>query len=135
MADDLVLMGPGESVFKAFDKLVESTRRSGLVVRPRKCAFLWPSMDNVPDAVSSLAAERKIKVCQGSMEVFGAPVGCGSSFTNFLSGYLKSQSRFFELLLRPDLSASGLPSPASQWRSSFWISIQSDSPQHSRSIR
>ena len=80
------------------------TRRSGLVVRPTKCSLLWPSSQNVPESLSSLAADRKIKVCKGSMEVFGAPVGCDAGFSKLLSGYVKSQSRFFELLLRPDLS-------------------------------
>jgi hypothetical protein len=105
VADDLNLMGPGEEVLRSYDNLVDCTGPSGLTIRPEKCALLWPSSALVPEVIVKLAAERKLKVVSGSMEVLGAPVGSDVKFTDsWLDKHVKSHDRFFQLLQRPDLS-------------------------------
>ena len=99
VADDLNLVGPAGEVLRAFDNLSVDIRDTGLRLRASKCGLLWPTT-----LLLSAAAARSLPISQGCMVTLGAPVGFDQvRMDAWLREKVDSHSRFFKLLLRPDL--------------------------------
>lgn len=75
VADDLNLVGRYDSVFAAFDRFVDLTRDSGLVLQRYKCGVLWPRSEDVPARLRELAGARQLPVVTGSIRTLGTLVG------------------------------------------------------------
>ena len=104
VADDLNLVGPVRDVLRVFDGLAKNISGTGLRLRAAKCGLLWPHNVRIPDDVSEGTSARSLRIFKGFMVTLGAPVGEDRTGINeWLQERVETHSRFFKLLLRPDM--------------------------------